>query len=294
MRQAAIEATGQFCVAYHKQGSPSSTEAFDKTITNLVPKLCDLVSTDEEAAVVCIALEELVHLLKECGQAVTRHQGHPELIVKSVHQVMKGECHCMDSGEENDDNNDVGDDTEQDEALFEYAGEVVPALGRAMTPVSFAPYFAGLLMHLLKKSRQQCTEAERSFAAGTLADCMEPLAGAEILQPFVPKLAETFVKMSTDESEDVRNNAVFGLGELALHAGAAVRQHLPAFLEHLCGLLRRGEEAGRVLDQVVGSLCRLLVADRTALGMAPAEIMSVVLANLPLKEDKEEYHVRPS
>jgi hypothetical protein len=48
---------------------------------------------------------------------------------------------CMDSGDYDleDDGADDAQEAEQDEALFEYAGEVIPALGRAMAPSAFAP-----------------------------------------------------------------------------------------------------------------------------------------------------------
>ena len=41
-----------------------------------------------------------------------------------------------------------------------------------------------------------------------------------ILQnPYVDSFLNMFVNMTRDEDEDVRNNAVYGAGELALHGG---------------------------------------------------------------------------
>ena len=37
--------------------------------------------------------------------------------------------------------------------------------------------------------------------------------------PYVDSLLTMFVNMTRDEDEDVRNNAVYGAGELALHGG---------------------------------------------------------------------------
>ena len=65
--------------------------------------------------------------------------------------------------------------SEQDEAIFEYAGDVLPSLGQAMTPDTFAPYFVGSLPLLVKKMKPQCSTAERSFAVGTMADCVRSL-----------------------------------------------------------------------------------------------------------------------
>merc|ERR1712112_3411 len=99
----------------------------------------------------------------------------------------KGECACQDAAEaEGGDEGDEDEEAEQDEMLFEYAGEVLPNLGRAMTPAAFSPYFAGLLPLLLKKTKKNCTTAERSFSIGSIADCMEPLQGN--IGPFMKHL----------------------------------------------------------------------------------------------------------
>jgi hypothetical protein len=44
---------------------------------------------------------------------------------------------------------------------------------------------------------------------------MEPL-GPRIVQ-FVPQLLPLFLQLSKDESDEVRNNAIFGTGEMVLH-----------------------------------------------------------------------------
>jgi hypothetical protein len=44
---------------------------------------------------------------------------------------------------------------------------------------------------------------------------MEPLDG--VLEPFVPHLYTTFTTLMRDSDSEVRNNSVFGLGELVLH-----------------------------------------------------------------------------
>ena len=61
---------------------------------------------------------------------------------------MKGECTCQDvEAEEGDE-----EEAEQDEMLFEYAGEIIPNLGKALTPQTFAPYFTGELLSDLRSS----------------------------------------------------------------------------------------------------------------------------------------------
>lgn len=45
--------------------------------------------------------------------------------------------------------------------------------------------------------------------------CMEPLDG--VLEPFVPHIYMAFMTLMRDSDGEVRNNAIFGLGELVLH-----------------------------------------------------------------------------
>jgi hypothetical protein len=113
---------------------------------------------------------------------------------------------------------------------------------------------------------------------------MEPLKGA--LEPFVPTLLTTFLGLIKDDDEDVRNNAVFGLGELALHGGGGLHEHFQHITSQLASLLQQ-EDHPRVKDQIVGAMCRLMLAGREI--CPPREVLPMVIRHLPLREDCEEY-----
>jgi len=244
-------------------------------------RLVEFVVEEEEHQIVIAALDSMTELLKQCKNGVTEGAGHCEKIVGCIQKIMKGECASQDmEAEEGGDE----EEAEQDEMLFEYAGEVLPNLGRALTPKAFAPYFTGLLPILLKKTKKQCSVAERSFAIGAIADSIEPLAG--VLDPFLKHLLPVFVEMTRDEEEDCRNNAVYGLGEVLLWGGVVVEQHYTAVLGTLSQLLQ-AETSPRVVDQIVGAVARAVVANVAKVPVE--EIVTAVLANLPLKEDMDEY-----
>ena len=273
VRCAAIEASAFFLIAYHKAGTPEGTQKFKESVQAYLNKLVDYIVEEEEHQVVIAALDAMTELL-QCKKAVTEGAGHCEIIVGCVQKIMKGECASQDTeaeegGEE--------EEAEQDEMLFEYAGEVLPNLGRALTPQAFAPYFTGFLPILLKKTKKQCSVAERSFAVGAIADSIEPLAG--VLEPFLPHLLPVFVEMTRDEEDDCRNNAVYGLGELILWGGVVMEQHYTAVLATLAQLMQ-AETSPRVVDQIVGA-----VANSTKILVV--ELVGAVLANLPLKEDMD-------
>ena len=225
--------------------------AFTKGTTGFIPKLCEMIEEESEHSVVISSLDGITEMLKHCKLGVTSLPGIPEKIVSSVTKIMKKECACQDK--EDEEGLEEDEEAEQDEMLFEYAGEVLPNLGRAMTPDGFAPYFMGLLQMLLKKTKKQCSTAERSFAVGALADCMEPLQGRlESFKQFVLPVFQDSVK---DEENDVRNNAVYGLGEMVLWGGEIMVPHYNQILSIL-SILLKGEGAPRVIDQIVGCVAR--------------------------------------
>lgn len=283
VRRAAIDATAHFLIAYYKSGNKEGVDTFHTALATFMPRLTTMVVEEEEHGIVLAALEAITELLKECKQGVTAVSGNPEAIVNCVQKIMKSECACQDT---DDDESVEGEEAEQDEMLFEYAGEVLPNLGRAMTPATFSPYFAGLLPLLLKKTKKHCTVAERSFGVGAVADCMEPLAGS--IGPYIKHLMPTFFDLMKDSEDDVRNNAVFGLGELVLWAGKDATPHYTHILAKLSELLSH-ESAPRVVDQVTGAVCRFVVADMA--GVPVDDIVPAVVKNLPLKEDEDEYEM---
>merc|ERR1719186_772850 len=250
VRCAAIEAAGYFLIAYHKTGTVEGAAKFREGIAGFLARLVELVAEEEEHQVVVAALDIMTTLLKECKEGVTGVQGHPEMIVACVQKIMKGECACQDAEEAEGGDEGAEEEAEQDEMLFEYAGEVLPTLGRALNPATFAPYFTGLLPMLLKKTKKHCSVAERSFAVGAIADSMEPLQG--VLQPFLQHLLPLFVEMIKDSEDDVRNNAVYGLGEAVLWGGEAGTPHISTILANVSKLLQH-ESCPRVIDQCVGA-----------------------------------------
>ena len=299
VRKAAVQAVGVFIIAYYRlaiagAGFAADTE-FQRYINQYVPKVSQLIKDDDYVSVVCACLDTLADVLKNCKNAVTSQPGIPEQIIENVQRVMKSDCACMDN-EDAGEESEEGQESEQDEMLFEYAGEILPSLGLAMTAGmdtsggtnNFSPYFAGIFPMLLKKTKKHCTEAERSFTLGSFAECMKSLGagGGNALQPFIQHLLPVYTAAFKDEDKDVRNNAIYGIGELALHGGVPVRTHFPAILQCLSSHLSV-ENDPRCLDQVVGAVCRLIVAYKE--GVPIQQVLPVVFANLPLREDMEEY-----
>ena len=164
------------------------------------------------------------------------------MIVACVQKIMKGECACQHVEEAEGGDEGAEKEAEQDEMLFEYAGEVLPTLGRALNPATFAPCFTGLLPMRI---------------AIAIADSLEPLQG--VLQPFLQHLLPLFVEMIKDSEDDVRNNAVYGLREALLWGGDAGTPHISTILANVSKLLQH-ESCPWLIDQCVGALSRCIAA----------------------------------
>jgi len=286
VRQAALSALGQFAICIGKQ--PNSEQACAAAVTVLVPKLSEVINTDSEMEVVNAAFDTMTEMLKELKGIVLKTEGHTEAIIMCIRNVFNKatQCQMMDQAEEGHEEDDDADDMESEacEKLIEYAGDALPAFGLAMTPQEFAPYFAGLLPSILQRTKKHCTVAERSFSIGLLAVCMEPLSG--VLEPFVAHLYPTFTNLMRDEDCEVRNNAIFGLGELVFYGRELVYSNYPQILQNLSAALSR-EDTDLALDNICAAIARLILTNINAVPME--QVFPALMKNLPLREDFHEY-----
>ncbi|XP_069698314.1 importin-4-like [Periplaneta americana] len=282
IRKAAIDALLQFCISFNDIKSPEGEIALSKALSMLIPKCAELIRTDEERSVVMTALDAYSELLKEVKGRVLEGEGHRDAIINCVKDVMTYKTECQDKEDEDGANSD-DPEAEQDEMLIEYAGDIVPNLGKAMTPDDFTQYFGLLLPLFANRTKKQSTVAQRSFGVGTLSECMEPL-GPRIGQ-FVPQLLPLFLQLSRDDSDEVRNNAIFGIGEMVLHGKEALFPHYSEILQALSTAASKERHAG-TLDNICGALARLIMTNVS--GVPMAQVFPVFVNYLPLREDFDE------
>ncbi|XP_037085463.1 importin-4-like [Pollicipes pollicipes] len=275
IRKAAVDALTQFCVALSR--SADTADGLQQALSVFVPKMHELVKTDDEAIVVMSALDGYAEVLKSVGAPVLQGEGHLDAILNSVRDVMSYKTTCQDQREDDE------DDSEYDEMLIEYAGDVVPSLGRALPTERFLQVFMDLYPALLLKTKRTRSDCERSFSVGCLAECLEFLGEPAVRQLF-PQLLAVFLPAAGDaESDDVQSNAVFGLGELACRAGSEVsRPEYPAMLSALSGALASTKNQ-RTRDNICGAVARLIIADTDAVPMD--QVFPVFVSCLPLRED---------
>lgn len=285
IRKVAIDALTQLVVSLHATGDAASVHG---AVTVLIPKLAEIVKTDEECPVVMTVLESYAVLLKELKQLAVSNEDLKTTIFGGVMEVLQSKVACQFNeplaGAGADDEQE---ESEYDEALIELAGDVLPKLGEALQPEEFALYF-GRVMPLLaakieKARRNEELESQRSFAYGTLSECFRPLQS--YTATWFTALLPLFVEGVQDDCSQVRQNAVFGLGELVLFSGEKAYDQFPVILQTLSAAVAQEQHAG-VLDNICGALARLIMTNYSLIPLD--QVLPVFVEHLPLREDYDE------
>lgn len=68
------------------------------------------------------------------------------------------------------------------------------------------------------KGKDEVSESQRALAVGVISECFAPLGtiSAQYFEVLLPVLVD---QLNEKSDEEVRNNAVYGIGEMALHSG---------------------------------------------------------------------------
>lgn len=282
-----IDALAQLVVSLHAAGDAASVTS---AIAVLLPKLAEIAKTDEETPVVMTVFEVYAQLLKELKHQAVPTEELKTLIFGGVLDVLQSKVACQFNengvGGQND---DEGDDmeSEYDEALIELAGDVLPKLGEALNPQEFALYFGRvvpLLAAKIEKSRNnEELESQRSFAFGTLSECFRPLQS--YTGTWFEQLLPLFIEGVQDDCSQVRQNSVFGLGELVLFSAEKAYGQFGGILQTLSVAVSSEKHAG-TLDNICGALARLIMTNYSLIPLD--QVLPVFVDHLPLREDFDE------
>ncbi|XP_058055155.1 importin-4-like [Anopheles bellator] len=278
IRKASIDAVKQFVIALHQLGN---TEGVNQTILILIPKLSEIIRTDEERTVVMSALDAFNDILEEVGAATFTADGQKDAVFNCIVDVLNGKVACQFDEPVDEEQ----EESEYDEAILESAGDILPKFGRALPPEEFAVYFGRVwpyFMQKIEKSKQkdETSDSQRAFAIGVLAECFQGLK--EYTRNWFDALLPIFLSCVQDRNNDVRSNTVYGLGEMVLHGNECTFGHYPQIMAALSQLVSKEQHAG-TLDNLCGALARLIT---TNCSLVPLKnVLPVFVQYLPLRED---------
>ncbi|XP_074042768.1 importin-4 [Leptinotarsa decemlineata] len=284
IRKASIEALLQFCITLHKCNTPEGKQALHKALQMFVPKCAELIRIDEERSVVTVCLDAYSTLLEEVKGEVFVGEGHREAIMNCVIDVLNLKTMCQDTDlGEAVESNDEDAEAEHDEILLESAGDVIPKFASALGPTEFVSYFPNILQLMSIRTKKQNSIGQRSFAFGTLAECMKSLD--VYVEKFVPTLLQLWLTGARDSCEEVRNNAIFGLGEMILYGKDKIFGNYTEILQALSSAVAKEAHAG-TLDNICGAISKMILVNPN--GIPLPQVFSAFLQKLPLRTDFEE------
>ncbi|XP_017781860.1 PREDICTED: importin-4-like [Nicrophorus vespilloides] len=280
IRIAAILALEQFCITLYSANT--GKDALYKALQMFIPKCSELIRSDEEQNIVMNALNAFANLLEEIKGDVLVGDGHREAIMNCVIDILTHKTVCQD--------HDVGaegvmneEESEQTELLLECAGEVIPKFGNALRPDDFFCYFPNILQLLTIRAKNTISISQRSFAYGTLAECMKPLS--TYVEKFVPQLLHLWEAGTKDSSEEVRNNSVYGLGEMIFHGRDCLYSKYSDILVGLSMMITKESHAG-TMDNICSALAKMIINNSSLVPLD--QVFEVLIQHLPLKTDFQE------
>lgn len=167
----------------------------------------------------------------------------------------------------------------------EAVGRLLKSYGARYLPI-FETVWVPRLPEMLRPQQPALT---RQVALCIIDDCIEFLPGTAMQygQDFIPPL---LVYLS-DPDTHVRQAAVYGCGALAQYGGEAVNPLMPQMVQALKALIESPESRRKPYllpgENAISSLGKI-AQYQSGPAINPAEVMSLYLSYLPLKEDKLE------
>lgn len=285
IRKVAIEALTQLTIILN-------TLCTDKTsvihaINILIPKIAEIIKTDEQCLVVIAAMDSYAQLFSNLKDHIIFDDKIKEIVFECIQMVLNSKVICQFEEYTGNHDDDEHDESEYDDALIELTGDLVPKFGSAITPIEFATYFERLCPIFIQKINKTKNNADlssqRSFAYGAISECFKPLQ--EYTGKWFNILLPIYLNGLQDKCEQVRHNTVFGLGELVLYSGEKAYGNFPEILQALSIAVSTEQHPG-TLDNICGALARLIIANHKLIPLE--QVLPVYVSKLPLREDYDE------
>jgi importin-4 len=184
----------------------------------------------------------------------------------------------MDLGDEEEDQELVGESSEYDWLVIDTALDVVVGLSAALG-TQFGEIWKMFEKPIIKMASSP-DAGERSTATGAIGECIA--AGmAEGVTPYTEKLLKVLLHRLSDEDPDTKSNAAYGMGLLITHSTNSAA-YLPSYHQILSKIepLLTIEES---TDNAAGCVSRMIIAHPERVPIS--EVMPALAKLLPLKKD---------
>lgn len=250
------------------------------------PLALETIKETTERTVCMSVLYHLERSIGIVGEVIFKDQGVLQGVMETVLMVLsdKAACQIDDEGFGPD-----GDDqAEHDQLLIEYACDILPTTCSAVGGDAFRPVWSGFFPVLEKRAKNKKAGTTRAAALGAIADIMKA-SGKTLAVDHAEQLIPTYISCFNNKENNVRNNAIYGLGVVSSLGIATVSRQYPAILEQMWKLLAI-EKSDTVRDQILGAVARMIIAANgdQNLNVPTDPMVQGLLAALPIKADPME------
>lgn len=249
----------------------------------LVKKVMLLFTTtmleDDDKETVAVVCESISQLCVDYGRKII--DGNIDTLCSALTALIAQKCPCNNNALEDDE-----DGSDHDILLIDAVSDAIDDIARVVGP-EFANQFKYILPELLKYVGPNRDAGDKMMALGTMAECSNAMASsaAQFLNDMLP-CAFAGVK---DSHMDVKRNAIYMLGVLALHLKPQLEGHIMQLLSLLHPIFSNVDKyANVVVDNACGAIARVIKAQYNV----PLEqVLPVFIKSLPLREDFDENEV---
>lgn len=253
IRKCSIDALKQFVISLYQL---NNQDGVNQTLLILIPKLSEIIRTDEERTVVMAALDAFHDILDKLKTAAIQADGQKDAIFNCIIDVVNNKVACQYDEQIDEDQ----EESEYDEAIIESAGEILPRFGLALEPSEFAQYFERILPYFVQKiektkQKDETTDSQRAAAIGVLSECFGGLQ--QFTGKWLDDLLNVLLSCLNDRNDEVRNNSVYGLGEIILNSKELSHKYYPQILSALSAIVTKEQHPG-TLDNICGALARVV------------------------------------
>lgn len=240
---------------------------------------------EEDKGVVGHAVEAVRVWCVKIGDAAVAN--HLDTLIEVLKVLLEERAVCQYIDSEDEEHRD-DDDEDHDSQLMDTVADLLGGLAHAFG-AGFAEDFGALLPALLRFAKPVRPASDHAMVVGAFAEVAQGLGDAVV--PFAGEmLAHIFAGLESEDVSLVRNSA-FAVGAVLEAGGEALQEHVPTAVAALLGLAAVEGMDSAILDQICSSLSRLLMRHGKSGAVAVGDVLPVIVANLPLKDDHHEDEV---
>jgi hypothetical protein len=192
------------------------------------------------------------------------------------------------------DEESLEEEEDHDNVLIDSACELVTEAAKQQVP-SFIEKFHDIAVMLLAYAHESRPPADQAMAVGAFAEIIPhlPMDNPSNYQALVNKLLPNALRCLESAYEQMRRNSAFCVGIACFHMRDLLRDQFGQIVEALAPLCNReneeiGQSTGADIDNALGAIARVLMADLEQQSLPLDEVLPVLLNGLPIENDDEE------